>query len=214
MPQFSAEKIFSQKSRENCIANLNRLRLPKYGKLPTAAVLIPLCVINETVSLLYTLRSVQLRNHSGQISFPGGKCDEGETSVETAVRETHEEIGIEKDQITIWGTGPAVPGRDNSILITPVVGNVDFRIENLKLNKDEVDKVFTVPLPALCDANNQFHTQFKNGLVLPVFIYEDCRIWGITAYITHTFLSCLLPRDLYNNKNGMKKKISLNSGTP
>ncbi|CAG4982333.1 unnamed protein product [Colias eurytheme] len=173
----------------------------------TAAVLVPMCRFKDDAALLYTVRSTNLRGHSGQISFPGGKTDKGETPVETALRETEEEIGISSSKIDVWGQGPAFPGRDNSIMVTPVVGCIsNLNPEDLLINEKEVSEVFAVPIHVLCDPKNQYYTQFKNGYILPVFLAENYKIWGITAYITHVFLSCLLPKDVYRNE-WMKKKI-------
>ncbi|XP_064073684.1 mitochondrial coenzyme A diphosphatase NUDT8-like [Vanessa tameamea] len=209
----SFQNLFSLASRERCMTNLKKFRLPlnKRGKQPsaTAAVLVPFCRVNNITTLLYTVRSANLKSASGQISFPGGKTDKAETPIETALRETREEIGLSPEKIDIWGCGPALPGRDNKIMITPVIGCVaDLKEEDLCQNNDEVEEVFAVPIENLCDPKNQYHTQFSNGFILPVFIADEHKIWGLTAYITHMFLSCLLPIDVYRN-DWMKKKIDI-----
>lgn len=169
----------------------------------------PVCRYNDVPSLLYTLRSPNLSSHSGQISFPGGKTDNDETPMQTALRETKEEIGLSSEKIEVWGVGPAFPGRDNKILISPVIGSInDLKCEDLAVNRNEVAEVFTVPIEVLCNPENQYHTQFRNGFILPVFIANKYKIWGITAYITHVFLSCVLSRDVYKNE-WMKKKIEM-----
>ncbi|XP_038222243.1 nucleoside diphosphate-linked moiety X motif 8 [Zerene cesonia] len=210
---FGLQNLFSLASRERCMVNLKKFRVPmsKIAKLPTstAAVLVPICRYKDDAALLYTVRSTKLSSHSGQISFPGGKTDKGETPVETALRETEEEIGISSSKIDVWGQGPAFPGRNYKIMITPVIGCIsNLNPEDLLINEKEVSEVFAVPLHVLCDAKNQYYTQFKNGAILPVFLAEDYKIWGVTAYITHVFLSCLLPKDVYRN-DWMKKKIIL-----
>lgn len=211
---FSVQTIFSLASRERCITNLKKFRVPamnKNFKVPTAsaAVLVPLCSVNNTPSLLYTVRSMQLKSHSGQISFPGGKTDKDEKPVDTALRETQEEIGLLPEKIDIWGCLPSLPGRNYKIMITPVVGHIkDFKDGDLQINEKEVFEIFTVPLEILCDPVNQFYTQYKNGFILPVFVSKDYKIWGITAYITHIFLSCLFSRDIYRNE-WTKKKMEI-----
>ncbi|CAH2093167.1 unnamed protein product [Euphydryas editha] len=208
------QNVFSLASRERCMTNLKKIRLPlinKRGVQPsaTAAVLVPLCSINEVPSLLYTVRSAYLKSNSGQISFPGGKTDNNETPTETAMRETREEIGLLPKKINIWGCGPTLPGKNYKIMITPVVGCItDLRENDLTLNKNEVSEVFAVPLEELCNSKNQYHTQFSNGFILPVFVADEFKIWGITAYITHIVLSCLLPTDVYRNE-WMKRKIDI-----
>lgn len=211
MSAFVKQSLFSALARERCMNNLRNVRIPKYDKQPDdkAAVLVPLCSAGDDVSLLYTLRSNQLRNYSGHISFPGGKCDPNETVIDTALREVREEIGLSAHRISIWGEGPTFPGRDNRILITPVLASIeDLQQHDLAINTSEVAEVFTITLETLCDPKNQYHTQFKNGFILPVFAVEEYRIWGVTAFITHAVLSSLLPRDVYKNE-WLKKKIDI-----
>lgn len=211
----SLSNILARATRERCISKMQKLRIPgRYQKTKApsspnaAAILIPVCDLNDKASILYTIRSPNLRSHSGQISFPGGKMDSGETAIQTALRETQEEIGLPNTKIDIWGQGSPIPGRDK-MMITPVVGNVlNLRKSDLHLNTKEVAEVFAVPIEILCDPKNQYYTQFRNGYILPVFVAEEYKIWGITAYITHTFLNCLLPKDLYKNE-WTKKKIDL-----
>lgn len=209
---FAIQTLFSTASRDRCMANMRKFPVPRRrGKEPTAsaAVLIPICGVEDTPSLLYTLRADNLRSHSGQISFPGGKKDNNETPIQTALRETEEEIGLSRTKIELWGEGPPVPGRNNQIMITPVVGTIKHLEEkDLDINKDEVAEIFTLPVESLCDKNNQFYTQFSNGFILPVFMVDHYRIWGVTAFLTHVFLSSLFTQDIYKNE-WMKQKVVL-----
>ncbi|KOB64623.1 Nucleoside diphosphate-linked moiety X motif 8 [Operophtera brumata] len=208
---FGIHNIFSLASRERCMTNLKKIGIPKFRKLPTAtaAVLVPLCNVQEVPSILYTVRSSNLRTNSGEISFPGGKTDLDETPVQTALRETVEEIGLNPKKIEVWGQGPAVPGRNNKILITPVIGSIsNLSDEDFSINTKEVAEAFTVPVEVLCDPKNQYYTQYRNGYILPVFIAEQYKIWGITAYITHAFLSSILTSDVYRN-DWQKRKVIL-----
>ncbi|XP_041982280.1 nucleoside diphosphate-linked moiety X motif 8-like [Aricia agestis] len=213
---FKVQNIFSAASRERCLKNFKNIRVPTISKsnidlksLPTAAVLVPLCSIDSYSSLLYTVRSSNLKSHSGQISFPGGKTDKGETPIETALRETEEEIGLHRENVEVWGYGPSFPGRNNQIMITPVIGSImDLKEEHLNININEVSVVFAVSLETLCNPKNQFYTQFQNGYILPVFMANGYKIWGLTAIITHVFLTTLLPKDVYSN-DWSSKKIKL-----
>ncbi|XP_068617866.1 mitochondrial coenzyme A diphosphatase NUDT8 [Battus philenor] len=208
--------LLSTAARERCVANIKEIpafffntKKPKYN----ASVLIPLCVQNGEVHLLYTLRSSNLKNHSGQVSFPGGMSDEGESVIETAVRETEEEIGIERKKIDIWCEMPPVQGRNEDILITPVIGEiVNFDPASLQPNVDEVEEIFTVSMKELCNVNNHAHLKFKKH-PLPIFLYDRHKIWGITGLITHLFLQSFLPSDVYN-VDFLRKKFELNELMP
>ncbi|KAG7312041.1 hypothetical protein JYU34_001486 [Plutella xylostella] len=211
MSHFTVKHLFSPSVRDVCMANFKKMRVPLTGKRPAAraAVLAPLCAPGGRVSLLYTVRSPMLRAHSGQISFPGGKCDLNETPAQTALRETEEETGLKQNKIEIWGEGPEFPGRNNKVIITPVIGSImDLKKEDFNVNKNEVAEVFAISLESFCDPKNQHHTQFTNGFILPVFSVEGYKIWGVTAYITHSILRSLLPADVYKN-DWTSKKVKL-----
>ena len=75
----------------------------------------------ENIEILYTLRTDEMPSHKGQISFPGGKQSEGESAFECALRETYEEVGVEKSNFTIIGKMPLYPSLISRFLITPVI---------------------------------------------------------------------------------------------
>ncbi|XP_011550449.3 mitochondrial coenzyme A diphosphatase NUDT8 [Plutella xylostella] len=216
MAELPAETLLSSSSREKCVANLRDLPTSTYSnKTPTltAAVLVPICVVDGEVSLLYTLRSAQLKRNSGQVSFPGGKTDDGETSVHTALRETEEELGIPRHTVDVWGTMPPVQGADKNMVIHPVVGMIkDFNMSQLNPSEDEVEAVFTVPVKQLCDPSTHGHYEFKEQ-PLPVFLSGNYKIWGITGYITHSFLKCFVESDMAN-ANFLGRKYELHELMP
>lgn len=164
-----------------------------------AAVLVPICLVDNEVSLVYTLRAADLKTHRGQVSFPGGMQDSGDSSLEqTALRETEEELGIQQAQIQIWGRGnPIISGK--SINITPVVGSINCSniLKDLHVNPAEVREVFSVPIQTLCNLELIRHTQFKGGYTIPVFTGGKRRIWGLTAILTHLFLKAFVPKEAY-----------------
>jgi 8-oxo-dGTP pyrophosphatase MutT (NUDIX family) len=148
-----------------------------------AAVLVPLVEHDAGVTVLLTRRADTLRSHTGQIAFPGGRCDPGETPWAAALREAEEEIGLDPAHVEIAGLSSRYQTR-TAYDITPVVGFVKpgFR---LRPNPDEVADVFETPFAFLMDPKNherQFAQQ-ADGLrrYFYVMSYEDRRIWGATA---------------------------------
>lgn len=199
---FSIENIFDEENIRKTVAKFAKMQSVKEDtKIPTknAAVLVPLCVVEGRVSLLYTLRAANLKSHRGQVSFPGGMEDAGDRNAEqTAVRETEEELGIDQDRIDVWGKGNVIVSR-NMTSVLPVIGVLKFGdVKDLRINPSEVTEVFTVPLEVLCDPHYIKHTQFRTNYSLPVFMGGKRKIWGLTAIITHLFLKALFPKDLYN----------------
>ncbi|MER9253915.1 CoA pyrophosphatase [Mesorhizobium sp. M0598] len=163
-----------------------RLKLAK--ALRDAAVLIPVVDHGHEATVLLSRRAEKLRNHSGQVAFPGGTIDPTDASPEAAaLRETSEEIGLDSDYIEIIGRLPDyVSG--SGYRIAPVLGIVRPGF-SLTMNSDEVDAVFEVPLGFLMDpANHTRDSRMWNDLEW--FYYEmpygGQRIWGVTAGIIRT----------------------------
>ena len=107
-----ANNIISDEDKKVWLERLQKTKVhykqPKKS-LKNAAVLIPFCIVNNELSLLYTLRHSDLRRHRGQVSFPGGIQDKTDRDlVHTAVRETEEELGINSELIEVWGHGNAL----------------------------------------------------------------------------------------------------------
>merc|ERR1719244_706683 len=172
-----------------------------------ASVLIPLVDLGGEPAILYTKRSIYLSSHRGQVSFPGGNKDPTDPNlVTTALRETEEELGIDRNNVDIWGQMPALASSmRGDYAATPVVGFVkDFQLENRTLAENEVSEAFTVKLTTLCDPSLNGHTQFrvpgKPGYSLPVYHGAPHIIWGLTAIMTFQFLRALLPSKMYNHK--------------
>lgn len=185
-------------------AKMRPIRLQPHQPARKAAVLIPLCVVDHKVSLLYTLRAPHLKSHRGQVSFPGGMQDTQDKSLEeTALRETQEELGIDENDVDVWGSGNLIVTRGETCVL-PVIGRIKHNIDvdRLKINRHEVEEVFAVPLQDLCDPANIGHTQFRGvqSYSTPVFTGGSRRVWGLTAMITYIFLKCLLPTKAYDHK--------------
>ncbi len=153
------------------------------GKVTKAAVLIPLVLKQEGLSVLLTQRTNHLRDHAGQISFPGGRMDpEDQSPNDTALRESQEEIGLDPKRVEIIGHMPqylTVSGYS----VTPVVGLVQAQAEYV-LDEFEVADVFEVPLSFLLDpANHQVRLwqSEQGGRRFYSMPYENRFIWGATA---------------------------------
>jgi 8-oxo-dGTP pyrophosphatase MutT (NUDIX family) len=162
--------------------------------LIAAGVLIPVVERRGEMSLLFTQRAAHLKHHASQISFPGGRMESGDRHIlDTALRETQEEIGIGAEDVEVAGfldPAPTVTG----YAVTPVVGVVKGSYE-LVIDTREVDEVFEVPLAFLMDSRNQEHSERDfRGHRVPVveFNFGRYRIWGATASMVIAFRNSLL----------------------
>ena len=171
-----------------------RLKQQLSGALRPAGVLIPVIERDTAdLSLLLTQRSAELKHHAGQVSFPGGRWEPHDLDiVATALRETHEEVGIAQDDVTVIGYLNPMP-TITGYAVTPVVGVVSGDIE-LRLDHTEVEYSFEVPLPFLMDAGNQKMVDRELGgriAAMAEYHYDGQRIWGATAYIICEFMKIL-----------------------
>ncbi len=151
--------------------------------LTPAAVLIPLVLRETGLTVLLTQRTAHLRDHAGQISFPGGRCEESDrTPQAAALREAQEEVGLEPAQVELLGELPQY-STATGFTITPVVGLVRPPL-NLKLDDFEVADVFEVPFEFLMDTrNHQRHQVEFQGALRAYYAmpWEGYFIWGATA---------------------------------
>ena len=162
--------------------------------LTPAAVLVPLVQRDEETTIILTKRTEGLKDHPGQISFPGGRVDPGDGGpVDTALRETEEEIGISRDKIEVLGrldTYLTATG----FSVTPVVGRVETPFQTTP-EPGEVAEVFEVPLSFLLDpANHEREERWFGDMQWFAYAmpYAHYRIWGITAGMIRNFYEILL----------------------
>lgn len=151
--------------------------------LKPAAVLVPIVNRPDGPTVLLTQRTAHLKKHAGQISFPGGGVEpQDRHHVETALRETHEEIGLHARHVTLLGR-LSMYETSTAYGVTPVVGWVEPPFD-LAVDSFEVAEVFETPLSFILDrANHVKETAMRDGIrrwyyVMP---YEGRRIWGATA---------------------------------
>lgn len=170
--------------------------LPPQAPTP-AAVLIPLVQRETGLTVLLTQRTAHLRDHAGQISFPGGRCEESDATPQAAaLREAQEEVGLDPAQVEVLGVLPEY-STATGFSITPVVGLVTPPL-NLKLDDFEVAEVFEVPFAFLMDPRNhqQHKVEFQGALreyyAMP---WEGYFIWGATAGMLVTLQRFLFPQD-------------------
>jgi len=151
-----------------------------------AAVLVPLVQRSHGLNVLLTQRTAHLHDHAGQISFPGGRVEPDDaTATDTALRETHEEIGLAPHAVEVIGTLPEYVVA-TGYKVTPIVGVIE-RDFTLRLDEFEVAEVFEVPLPFLMDpANHERRSVVMAGASRTFYAmpYQGRRryfIWGATA---------------------------------
>ncbi len=169
--------------------------LPESRKLRPAGVLIAILDAEPGARVLLTKRSSALRHHPGQIAFPGGKVDAGDSGpVQAALREADEEIGLRRENVEVLGTLPShetVTG----FCVTPVVGHVRAAFD-VAPEPGEVAEVFSVPLAHLADpANFRIRSRFWQGRKRHYFTvpYGPYYIWGATARILRGLAEVMAP---------------------
>ena len=170
------------------------MRKQLVGPLRPAGVLVPIMRRADRLSILLTQRAAHLKIHAAQASFPGGRMEDDDADVRaTALRETHEEIGVEPNFVEVIGYLHSMP-TITGFAVTPVVGLIDGDVE-LVIDRTEVDYTFEVPLDFLLDeSNDEMIDREWEGKTfrLKEFHYDGERVWGATAYMLLAFREYLL----------------------
>lgn len=155
------------------------------SRKPSAVAVILFDQMDDEPHVLLIRRSTRLSSHKGQIGFPGGRLEAGDSSPrETALRETAEEVGLDPALVKILGGVDPIPALDGS-LVYPIVGITQASIESLKINPAEVAGVFLVPLSSLSSQNRKRFGFNLFGCWRRSFLY-DCgtiSVWGLSAEI-------------------------------
>ena len=157
------------------------------------AAVLALLIEEPEPSLLFTERSKELRRHPGEVSFPGGLQEiEDVDLADTAVREAHEEIGLDRDAPDVLGALPPVHTSVSGILVTPFVGAIR-RLPTLGVSDGEIVRVLTVPIAVLASREvERVYAREAAGSQATwtgyVYDVDGATIWGATGWMLHSFL--------------------------
>jgi 8-oxo-dGTP pyrophosphatase MutT (NUDIX family) len=163
-------------------------------KLNAAAVLVPLFNDGKEYRLLLTQRSNDVLQHKGQISFPGGKPHKADSSLlETALRESWEEVGLDPKDVEIVGELDDTPTTTSGFLISPFVALIPYPYKFIK-NPHEIAEILDIPLSALMD-KSRFKQEYvidnNETVITYTYEYNGRIIWGATANIIKQLLDSL-----------------------
>jgi len=169
-----------------------------------AGVLLPLLEEEGVCKVLFTQRTRRVEHHKGQISFPGGAVDKEDASIEaTVLRETHEEVGLSRENISVLGRIDDALTLASNYVIHPLVGWIRS-MDGLVINRGEVERVITVPLNVFCLSHSEkkrYSVEYEGVIYeTPAFQYGEHLIWGATAKMMENFVEiiegklCLLQR--------------------
>jgi len=159
--------------------------------LKNSSVLLLLFIENDELIACLIKRPTQMKYHAGQIALPGGRIEEGETAIETALRETYEEIGIQSSDIEILGSLSEFYIEVSKFQIQPFVGWLHKKPE-FRINSDEVEKTILFPIKHFKAPFNVVKMETLSGEIKVPFIKFDGEIiWGATAMILSEFADIL-----------------------
>jgi mutator protein MutT len=156
-----------------------------------SAVLVALFDDGAGAEVVLTRRAWHLTNHKGEVSFPGGRMDPGETPEQTAVREAYEEVALDPDTVTVVGELDHLATIVSKSLIVPVVATLPGR-PMLTAAAEEVDRILTVPLAELLRADTYREERWGDPpLDRPIsfFFLDDETVWGATGRILTQLLA-------------------------
>lgn len=159
-------------------------------------MLVPLFESGGAMHLLLTKRAEKVEYHKGQISFPGGRQEDGDADLlETALRETHEEIGLAPSEVEVLGRLDEIEVIASGFAVTPFVGLVPPPVD-LRPNPDEIAEIVAVPLASFLDpANLRVEHVVREGRLVELVYYENIShmVWGATARIIKGLAELLAP---------------------
>jgi 8-oxo-dGTP pyrophosphatase MutT (NUDIX family) len=178
---------------KGALAQRQVLRLSD-SKMTMSAVLVPIFLKSGQYHLLFIQRTERVREHKGQISFPGGAYEKADTLlVNTALREAEEEIGLAPGAVEVLGELDDMLTVATNYIISPFVGVIPYPYQ-FKLDNWETEELIIVPISALLDKNCFSESKaISNGREIEAYSYKygDKTIWGATARILKQFLGVI-----------------------
>lgn len=193
---------------------LSGRKLSTVGRHKFFSVLVPLVEMDGEVHVLYEVRSASIPRQPGEVCFPGGAIEEGESSLEAALRETYEETGIPPESVDVIGEGDRLISHVGFTMYS-WYGILDRNaLNSMKLNPDEVAEVFTVPLSWFMENDPEIHIMdlvqynrkgfpFEKAQIpenyrwmggnseVPIYSFNGRAIWGLTGRITRNMVQIL-----------------------
>ena len=198
-------------SLENIINVCTHRKPGVVGKHRSFSVMLPLVEMEDGLHVLFELRSPDLDAQPGEVCFPGGAMEAGETPLQASVRETMEELGIKREDIKIINKLDTLQSHANLSIYCylGIINTCQFNI-----NKAEVAEIFTVPLSFFVEnepeiewvdvvqippedfpyekVNSPKAYEWRSGKVdIPIYMYGEYPIWGLTARMMHNFIEIL-----------------------
>jgi 8-oxo-dGTP pyrophosphatase MutT (NUDIX family) len=171
-------------ARSITVHDLTRFRVPEGAEPRSSAVLMLFGESEHGPDLLLTERSHTMRSHPGQVSFPGGSVDPGETSVQTALREAQEETGLDPSGVEVFAELPRLWLPPSNFAVAPVLGWWRAASPVSVLSPDEVHAVYRVPISELRDPRHRITVAGPSGWRSPGFLIgpdHDVILWGFTG---------------------------------
>ena len=174
----------SYRNEKKISFNINRAK--------PAAVLLLLFPDNKKICFYLTKRTEKLKYHKGQISLPGGSNEKGESLLETALRETEEEIGVNKNEISILGQITPLFIPVTGFMMTPFIG-ITSKEPIIKLDSMEVEELFSVNILDLINNDKLITHRQLNGrdVTIPYFNLNNQQVWGATSMVLSEFKDML-----------------------
>lgn len=191
MNQNDLEQI---KKIKSVLSEYDPMNDPMIEGMRPASVLIPFYFQSDKLSIIFMKRPDYQGVHGGQISFPGGAKDsEDESDLQTALRETEEEIGVKKDDIEVWGRLKVENTRVSKYWVHPFIGIIPSPY-CFQPSANEVERLIIIPFDHLLNSDNFSVESFNwegQSYMTYIFTYKADKIWGLTARILYNFITLL-----------------------